>query len=297
MNFAKLVCKILATALFAAVARADDETDFSTNPAAAWQRLDPLGRATYDFSSATCRINVTAPTVFEAQILGPARAALLAPTAWSDTVVCADLLAWNPEGDRAFTGVLARVQSPAGIAATRGSSLAVLHNPPVLQLYRLDNEVPTLLASSGIAALNRTHRYRFVLVCAGTMLTGKIYDNADLLMPIVTLTASDTTYAAGRAGVFITTDRVVALTATFDNFLAWNGDPPPLTIVPTFSSETVIVSWDALRGLGSQFEQSADLMSWGNATPFFAVLNGSRIESSFSTAFTPTFFRRRLLGH
>ena len=192
--------------------------------------------------SGNCRINVTAPTVFEAQILGPVRAALLAPTTWSNTVVCADLLAWNPDGDRAFTGLLARVQSSTGIAQTSAYALTFLHNPAGLQIYRLDNEVPVLLASSGIAPLNRTHGYRLVLVCAGATLTGRIYDNADLLTPIVTLTASDSTYAAGRAGVFITTDRVVALTATFDNFLAWNGTPPPLTIAPNISPETVTVS-------------------------------------------------------
>ncbi|MEO8351454.1 MAG: hypothetical protein ABI680_06965 [Chthoniobacteraceae bacterium] len=285
----------LSLFFFLAPARADDESDFTTAPAADWQRVDPLNRTTFDFASAECSIAVTAPTLPEAQILGPARAALLAPTTWSQTVVCVDLIAWNPDSDRAFTGILARVQSTAGLATTSGYSLSVLNNPPLLQLYRLDNEVPTLISESLTIPLERTRSYRLVLVCAGANLTGLIYDRADLVTPIGTVTASDATYPDGRSGLLVTTDRVVALTAVFDNFLAWDGAPPPLEIKSGDEPGSFILSWDALRGLGSLLEESDRLVHWSTAEPLSISQAGLVMEARVQPTTDRAFFRRHLL--
>jgi hypothetical protein len=277
--------------------QADDESDFTSTPPASWTRLDPLGRATFDFSADTVRISVTQPTLGETLALGPGRAYLIAPTSFAQCVVSADLLAQSPDGDRTFSAVLARVQPGPGLGAVSGYSLSILNGPTHLQIHRLTRENPTLIGGPGIIpALNPAHRYRLVLICAGSALCGRIYDVADFSAPLVEVTATDSTYAAGRTGLAIQTDELAPIFTTFDDFLAWDGLPPPMTIVPGLAPGSLVLRWNARRGLASFLERSTTLSGWLLVFPASQAADGTEQTGTFFATEPQEFFRRRIIG-
>ena len=138
------------------------------------------------------------------------------------------------------------------------------------------------------------HSYRIILICAGSNITGRIFDLANLTNPLIELTAIDSTYPSGLTGIVNAADSLTAIDATFDNFLAWDGTPPPLTVTPGVGMMTI--SANAARSLSTNLETTDDL-----AVPFLQVypgssINGALLENVVPTNATQRFYRRRLVG-
>jgi hypothetical protein len=133
-----------------------------------------------------------------------------------------------------------------------------------------------------------------VLVCAGSNITGRIYDLADLTNPMIELNATDATYASGTAGIVNTADSLVPIDVTFDNYLAWDGTPPALTVTP--GAGTMTISTNAIRSLSTNLETTDDL-----AVPFLQVypgasISGALLQNTVATSVPQRFYRRKLLG-
>lgn len=291
---------ILAAITFALPLCAEDDTDFSTEPGLDWQRVDSLGLASFTFFNGTTILESPAPSIPVAQIYGLARAALLAPTEYTTAVVSADVVAVG--GVRTFASVITRVGTPAGLGTSRGYSLTIIPSESgKFQIHRLDGEIPTQIAPTTYAALTPGHSYRLILASVGTTHTGRIYDTMNLSTPLAELTASDATYAtyaSGRSGIVASTDSLVNISATFDNFLAWDGTPAPLTIVASDILPTaILLKTEARRAIATNLESTGDLLSpWSPAPPDLKTHTGTELHTHHLPFAPQQFFRRRLLG-
>jgi hypothetical protein len=103
----------------------------------------------------------------------------------------------------------------------------------------------------------------------------------------------------------ILTDRVphagghFSIDATFDNFLAWDGTPPPLVIAPGSQSGTIVLSSDFHRSLATDLESTTDfsdpMTPWQLATPASASQSGGNLVTVFPVEGPTRFFRRKSL--
>ena len=277
---------------------AEDDTDFTTEPGLDWQRVDALGLASFTFANGTVTLASPAPSIQVAQVFGLARGAILAPTEYTTAVVSADVVAVG--GVRTFASVITRVGTPAGLGTSRGYSLTIIPTESgKFQIHRLDGEIPTQIAPTTYAALIPGHSYRLVLASVGSTHTGRIYDTADLAVPLAELTAIDATYASGRSGIVASTDSLVNISATFDNFLAWDGTPAPLTIAPSDIYPTaILLKTEARRAIATNLESTGDLLlsPWSPAPPDLKVHTGTELHTHHLPFASQQFYRRRLLG-
>ncbi len=281
----------LATLLFSFAAFADDETNFAAAPPGSWPRFNPLNIATFNFTGANARLASAAPPLATYQLFGPARLALFGPTTFTQTVVSVDLVTWGPT--RNVPGVIARAGS-IGLGTTRGYSFGVIPSSGEVAIHRVTGEIPTLISAVHYITVTPGHSYRIVLVCAGSNLTGRIYDLTDLANPMIEVNTTDTTYSSGTAGILNAADSQVPIDVTFDNYLAWDGTPPPLTVSP--GAGTMLISANALRSLGTNLETTDDL-----TVPFLqvypgATINGTLLENTVLIDAPQRFYRRKLLG-
>lgn len=277
---------------------AEDDTDFTAVPASDWQRVDSLGLASFSFASGTAAIACPAPSPQVAQVYGLARGALLAPTEYTTAVVSADVVA--VAGVRTFASVITRVGTPAGLGTSRGYSLTIIPSESgKFQLHRLDGEIPTPVAPTAYAALLPGHSYRLVLASVGSVHTGRIYDTTDLATPLAELTATDATYPSGRSGIVASTDSLVDISATFDNFLAWDGTPAPLTITASdIYPSAILLKTEARRAIATNLESTSDLAlsPWAPAPPDLKQHIGTELHTHHLPFAPQQFYRRRLLG-
>lgn len=254
---------------------AEDETDFSTVPPAAWVRFDPTGRTTYDFSAGDCHFSCPVPTQIEHY---PARSYLFSPTVFSDTVVVADLTSWPPTTNRnvdgCFAAVVTRVQDDpqAGTLGCYGLSIVDMGNGTGrLQLHIMYGENPYLITSPADFSMDSAKDYRLVLASYGDKHLGRVFDTADLSQPLAEVSGLNDFYVTGRAGIGVVTDRVVGLDVRFDNYLAWDGTLPPLSILPGDQSGQIKLLRDARRSLAARLETTTDLegiaVPWQPAVP------------------------------
>jgi hypothetical protein len=287
----RTITALIATALFSGTALADDETDFSATPPVSWTRFNPLGFASFNFTGGVARLSSAAPSPTLYPVFGPARLALFGPTTFTQTVVSADLVAWGPT--RNVPGVIARAGNIA-LGGTRGYSFGFIPSSGEVAIHRVTGEVPTPLTAVNFITVTPGHTYRVVLICAGSNLTGRIFDLADLTNPLIEINAFDSTYASGVAGILNAADSLTSIDATFDNFLAWDGTPPPLTVTP--GAGTMTISANAARSLSTNLETTDDL-----SQPFLqvypgATINGLRLENTVPIEVPQRFYRRRLVG-
>ena len=282
-------------AILSIAAFADDETDFTTAPPPSWPTANPLGIASFNYTGATARLTSPAPSLQVAQVAGLARLGLFAPTSYTQTVVSADVVAWG--GVRDFASVLARAGT-IGFGTTHGYGLTLIPSTGAVEIHRLTGEIPTLLAPTQFITVQAGHTYRLVFVCAGTVLTGRVYDTADLTTPLIEVSANDATYASGITGIVASTDSIVPIDVTFDNFLAWDGTAAPLKVLPADSLPGYIVlESNARRSLASYWESTDDLsLSWSPVTPVGASASAQTATWSFGLAEPQRFFRMRVLG-
>jgi hypothetical protein len=299
---------------------ADDESSFDEPPPGTWQRYDPraaagLSPAVFDFSSGQCRIASAPPaTIEEYNIFGLARAGLFAPGEFAGTAASADVTAWNPTTNResvdgTFIGVFTRVQSPVAPGQVTGYSASIIDMGPnsgpngqgrngrlQLMLVYLES---TFVPLTGYVdfPLDPARDYRLVLVSNGPLHTARVFDLANPAAPVAQLVGTDANFTTGRSGVMILTDRPAVVDATFDNFLTWNGAPPPLSIQPGATPGTIELTCNMHRSMASDLQSTTDLtgipIPWLPATPQAASKSGNNLVTIFPINGPRRFFRRK----
>jgi hypothetical protein len=294
---------------------ADDENSFSVAPDASWARVEPLKEigqdlANFDFSNQTCRITCGVPSAAVIQAYGVAaapRASLLAPTSYLNAVASVDLVVWQPpQGnllDGSFPAVYTRIQPNTGFGKTSGFSLALQTlqgGTGRIRIYLAANEGLTQLAESPIITLDPTRTYRLVLISRGNQHIGSIYNLTNPGTPLTTISAQNNTYqnSPGRCGIGVATPHPLPIDVTFDNFLAWDGTPAPLTIHPGPEPETIEIRSDVLRSMASRLETTTDLadpLSWQAAFPLTTTTNGPILIRRFPIFDPSAFFRNKAL--
>jgi hypothetical protein len=290
---------------------ADDVADFiTTPPVEAWLLFNPVGFSGFNFSGGQCRLTCALPTleaIHAYQIGAYPRAGVFAPTEFSDAVVSVDLTDWVPttnrESDGQFHGVLTRVQPGItlfNVSAYGLSMIDIGNGSARLQLDIITNEFTiTPLATPVDFPLDPTRDYRLVLSSRGDIHTGRIFDLANPATPVAQITGQDDHFTTGRCGFSVSTDRYTAVDATFDNFLAWDGSPPPLTIQPGAAPGTIELTCDLRRSMASDLQTTTDLTQaadfWQPAVPQSSAQAGGQLVNTFSINGASCFFRRKSL--
>ena len=297
------------------IIRADDESSFTTVPDASWERVEPLKEigldlANFDFSAQTCRITCAVPPPEVLLQLGAAaapRANLLAPTEYVDAVVSVDILSWQPPVgnllDGSFPGVFTRIQPDAGFGKTTGFTLSLQTLQGGLgriRIYLASNEALLQLSQSPTFTLDPTRVYRLVLASRGDRHTGRIFDLTNPATPVVSITVQNPNLVtdAGRCGFGVAMPHPLPIDVTFDNFLAWDGTPPPLTIRQGTAPDTIEILSDTRRSMASALETTLDLSdpaAWQPATPLSTSESGPTFIQIFPLNAPRAFFRGKSL--
>jgi hypothetical protein len=292
---------------------ADDETDFSTVPPVSWERIEPLKEvgqnlAGFDFSAQTCRITCGVPPLQVIQQLGAAaapRASLLAPTEYLEAVASVDLISWQPPlpgfTDGSFAAVFTRIQPETGFGKTDGFTLSLqtLQNGlGRIRIYLAFNEALLQLGESPTFTLNPARSYRLVLASRGNRHTGRIFDLSSAATPVASISIQNAnlTDSPGRCGIGVATPHAQPINISFDNFLAWDGTPPPLAIRQGTAPGTIELLSDTRRSMASDLETSIDLSNpaaWLPATPDSTSESGSNLIHAFPLSGPSAFFRSR----
>lgn len=156
------------------------------------------------------RMRVTAPTTPDL-ILGPARSGFEfknQPRNFSDFEINVDLVDWDDSLMSGF-GPTARTRGVGGIGTLDMYSMAILTNTTApdsteisdfVVINRFDNEAPITLVAEPIA-LDPSKQYRMSFSGSGPNFEAKLFDLADVTVPVVELTAVDDTYHAGGNGI------------------------------------------------------------------------------------------------
>jgi hypothetical protein len=223
--------------------------DFDDGNDSGWTRFDPIGQAVgqpfavIQVQSGQYRLS-SAPTP-DSQ-LGPARAgSYRADAVYSSFVVVVDVTSWNAALDQAI-GILARLQSNPSIGTLGGYSLNYQPGDLDIEINRLVNEQPVNLARVPLN-LPPGESYRFVFCGSGSQLTAAVYSLEEPLLPIVTLSAVDATYASGHCGIFcFDASDTGAVDVIFDSYAAGPGTPPELAFA--VEGGNFSVSWPRLTG-------------------------------------------------
>jgi len=309
----RLALLILA-ALNPLAASAEIEADFSAPPPDDWQRFDPLAElglplANFEFADGVCRLSCQAPSFELFQLYGYAvapRLGLFAPQVFTTCASSVDILEWQPtvnrDTDVSFLSVMTRLTDPAGAGTAGGYafSLELLPNDTAeAVIYRIVGENPIGLFRTAPFPLDPARDYRLLLVSRGTTHTGRLFALDDPAMPLIHITASDATFASGRAGFTLISDRLNPVTATFDNFLAWDASPAAMAIRPGSAPQTIELLTDTRRSMASILEITSDLTipaaDWLTTTADSFRLEGDTLVEVFSSApeHGPTWFFRR----
>lgn len=309
-----LLLLVLTLPLFA-----DDESTFDSPPPPTWQRYDPralagLSPAVFDFGSSQCRLASAPPTTIEEyNAFGLARAGLFAPTVFSDSVASVDITSWYATTDRnvdgTFIGVLTRVQSPVAPGALNGYSASIIDLGPasgpggigrnarlqIVLVYLEANFIP--LNGYVDFPLDPARDYRLLLASRGNLHTARVFDLSNPAAPVAQLIGTDGNFPSGRTGIMVLTDRPAPGDATLDNFISWDGTPPPLAIQAGTAPGTIELSSDLRRGMATDLQGTTDLTGaldpWQIATPQSSALSGNRIVTVFPLDGPRRFFRRR----
>lgn len=218
-----------------------------TNPLPAWQRFDPIGTGGWSFPGGnTYRIqSAPSPDVN----YGQGRAASIKPGNYTDFYVAADVVGWDDSLDQAF-GVLSRADN-VGPGMTTGYLFSYARDNPAsstagdMDIVRIDGEIPTSLPTTGSDSIHFVpgKNYRLAFIGVGNSFTGRVYELPNMSVPVLEITATDSTYANGSPGLVVADNSPNAdgpADATFDNFLTLTAEPR-LSI--TLSSGEVSVSW------------------------------------------------------
>ncbi len=254
--------------------------DFNDGNDTGWTRLDPIGEiinspyAGYQVQSGLYRLSCDPTPDPQA---GPARvASYRADQVYGDFLVVVDVVSWNAALDQAI-GILARVQANPGPGATSGYSLNYQPVDQDIEINRLTGETPFNLMRVTLN-LPPGDSYRFVFQGRGNQLTAAVFNLAEPLLPLVTLSATDGAYSAGYCGLFaFDASGTGAVNATFDSY----GAGPALIPALDFAAEAgeFTVRWPRLTGAW-HLETGTGLTDWADVTAGGGVLG----EGLFFTA-------------
>jgi hypothetical protein len=296
-----------------------DESAFDSAPDASWTRFDPIERGTFDFSGGTCRLSCGRYSYAELEQLVlqygygviPAvapRVVLFAPSQYADTCVSVDLVDWVPTTDRAVDGqfhaLFTRIQPVIGPGMTSGYGMSVIdlgNGNAELEINLLVSEAAIPLGDV-VFPFNQESTYRLVLSSRGDTHTARVFDLASPATPVAEVKAFDGTYTTGRNGFGVLTDRYthpayfVAPDATFDNFLAWDATPCPVMIEPGNAPDTIVLTSDLRRSMGSDLQTTTDpAVEWLPAFPNSVETAGGQLRLIFNKDGPRRFFRRKNL--
>ncbi len=274
---------------------ADDESDFTAAPPANWTRSNSIGTATFTFTGGIATITGTPPAPAQVPLIGLARGGVIAPTSYTDGAASVDVVAWGAQ--RVFASVVTRFGTP-GLGTSRGYSLTLIPSTGEVQMHRLAGEIPTIIAPTQFITVESGTAYRLVLLSVGSKHTARVFRANDLRTPLVAFSAVDATYASGRCGFVASTDQYNAISASFDNFLAWPGVAAPLNAfaAPDFAGQ-IAVETDARRSTVSRWESTPELgvEPWNFDTPISGTHTGNVVRANFIMSGTQRFYRLRVL--
>lgn len=187
-----------------------------------WTDASPLGASTYTYPGGNT-YNIKVPASPAPLTFGPSRGGSVRNDAtYTQFGVKVDVLNWDfgAGGTRMIAGVLTRVHN-IGPGTTNGYGLTY-DTAGTAYLSVITGEVPTTLASAPLSLTSGTG-YQFYFSGTGSDFIGQIFALSDLETPLLTLNASDATYASGVNALLVYDSSSAATanhtpSATFDNY-------------------------------------------------------------------------------
>ncbi|MEO8352173.1 MAG: PEP-CTERM sorting domain-containing protein [Chthoniobacteraceae bacterium] len=198
-----------------------------------WTHYDPLAAvgadpAVFSFPDGGYRIQASVSP--DEGTLGPGRAASFRlDEVFTQFSVQVDVTSWDAALEQAF-GLTARM-SQIGLGTTNGYGLVYTTDSNDFLLGRIDGEAFETLDTTSLSLIPGDG-YRFVFSGMDFDFTGLIFDLADLSTPLATLTAFDSNYDSGVAGLLVAADgNPGTADATFDNYVANVPEPSTAGLV------------------------------------------------------------------
>lgn len=291
------------------LARAETD-DFNAGNDAGWSHYNPLAAygvpGVFSFPGGGYRIQTASPSP-DVENLGNARTGSLQSNVYSDFYVAVDLVDWDDSLPQAI-GIFARIGTP-GLGTTTGYAFTwsryVATNDAVLDITKIAGEVPDDVPTTGEDHIYLVpgRKYRLVFIGKGTRLEGRVYELPDVVHAVATIVGFDGTYTNGVNGLLVydNSDAADNLTdATFDNFAAYDVEPPRLEITGPDSFGDIKVSWLATSYAGGfklQRATSFNPNSWDDIPDLF--IGGDPVDLERVAYFAPEpasgprFFRLR----
>jgi hypothetical protein len=291
------LCAALVFPSLCASPLAAQEDDFNDANDAGWTRFAPLSAA-----GGTLFTNTAGAYQFSCQPspdpanFGPSRAGSLRQDhSYGNFCVMVDIVSWNPAEDSSL-GILARIQPNPGAGNVNGYSFTWQAQDNDVQISRITGEQPADLSGNPKITLTPGEGYRMVFTGIEDRLEGRIYSLDDLSAPLISVTATDSNYAAGTCGLVVFSDSNTRASAGFDNYFANDGTPPPVTITQGENGD-ILVSWDSKKGLGARLESSFDMQD-GTWFPVFGytAANGTTTYADPSVLELDSLFYRLRTG-
>lgn len=227
--------------------------DFSAGHDNSWTHYDPIAGAglgtqnSWTFPAGAYRLQA-APTPNPA--VGPGRvASFRQDVLYTNFYATVDLVDWNDTLTEAIS-ITARVQPDPDLGTTDGYLFGYVAGAGhYVQIVRLtDERTFSITGSSPVPlVLDPSKDYRFVFIGRDSQLEGRIYELPNVTAPLVTVTAFESTYATGTAGLlaFSLNGTVAeAVDVTFDNYDATDVERPRLQVVDLNFGEYAI-GWPA----------------------------------------------------
>lgn len=201
--------------------------DFNDGNDSGWTRQDSIGLiidspfASFEFPGGGYRVRAGASPA--PGLIGPSRAASFRQDVsyTGRAFLSVDLKISDPFIQQS-AGMLAFVQPNPAPGAVSGYSLSFQPLTGDIVLNRIVNEFPTRLAYGGLTG-PASDSLRLVLVADNGDFSAAVYNLNDLVNPIARLTANDSVYSSGMAGIFVfsdTDDASGPIDAVFDNYRA-----------------------------------------------------------------------------
>lgn len=235
ISSAPFASALLAIAFSATATVAFGQSDnFDDGNDAGWTRLDPTAilnffgvpgtYATYTFPATSTgigyRMATTPPPIDDA---GPGRAFGYRNEDYSRLQVGADVSDWPTGVDEAF-GLLIRAGN-IGIGSTTGYVMNYNAADGNLQINSITEESPDTIGQTAIPLNPANGPYRFVGTASDDLFVVQVFRVSDTVNPLGSVIARSTTYASGKAGVFVfdrndPASEYQPTAVTFDNYSA-----------------------------------------------------------------------------
>lgn len=263
LNHTPAICLLLLPVLWVSSIRAqsDDFNDGNdTAPPPGWQRYNPIGVGSYSFPDGNKYRLQTAPSPDPAQY-GMGRAGSVRTGILTNFYLSVDIVSWD-DGLHQLAGVLARITTP-GPGQTKGYMFT--HDRGIggtsegdVDIVRLDNEAATVLANtSGKDGIHfdPTKAYRMVFIGIGSNFIGQVFELPNTTTPVVSVTASDSTYSSGVSGIVVVDDSSPtyqgSCDVTFDNFVSALGAPTMIDDFKDGNDTFPLPAWERYNPIGT----------------------------------------------